>query len=76
MAYIGIDIRSGKEIASAESVVKQSVSAVSIAKEKHQRVAFYDVKYQDKSLQYLNMHTKLLKAIKEQEFRLFLSDAT
>ncbi len=70
-AYIGIDIRSGKEIASAESVVKQSVSAVSIAKEKHQRVAFYDVKYQDKSLQYLNMHTKLLKAIKEQEFRLF-----
>ena len=69
--HIGITTVDTKKVLNARSVIKESVSAINIAKENGLKIAFYNQEYQKKSLKHISLYSQLTNAIKQKEFVLF-----
>jgi len=69
--HIGITISNADEKKNAKEIIKESIGAVNIAKEKNVAISFYNQTYQKDSLEHIDMYSQLLTAIKEKQFRLF-----
>jgi len=69
--HIGITIVNKDEKKDAREIIKESIGAVNIAKDKDINIAFYDQAYQKNSLKHIDMYSQLLTAINEDQFELF-----
>ena len=69
--HIGITITTAEEKRDAKEIIKESIGAVNISKDRGVSVSFYNQTYQKDSLEHIDMYSQLLMAIKENQFRLY-----
>jgi len=69
--HIGITLSNINTKQDAKEIIKESIGAVNISKDRGISVSFYNQTYQKNSLEHIDMYSQLLTAIKENQFRLY-----
>ncbi len=68
-SHIGISVYDSKQ--DSQTLINEAVTAVGIARKNELSVSFYDKKYQELSLKHLDLYSRMVTAIKEEQFELF-----